>query len=428
MNYKILKNSILGARFEKDKDYTIVGAGIAGLLLGFYLKKAGASFRIVEKSSRAGGLLSTHIDEFGITETAANGFLLCSEMEELCKKLDLTLKPANKSAKKRFLVRDGVCKQNPLKMTEMLKTSSKLVFSRANQFKTTKEFGHTLLGEPFTKQVMEPGFQGIYGAYLDELSFPGAMTTVAKILNQSSYLPLALIKNKRKETNKSTSLKKGTHSFEKGMQELTSKLAYHLREHIAYEADGLDIGTWENLILTTPAFVSSNFFEGSLKQLLNRVKYSPIISCTVIYKREDLNQFKDGFGCLIPRSEEMNSLGILFNNCIFENRTVDKDHLSLTAILRSDDENQIIDRMDVDIKNLVHADVNKLFDATSQPQNYYVFKWENGIPLYSPELYNNWFKMDELLKKEYQDIRLFGNYTGEISIRGMCEMAAKWVG
>ena len=77
MNYPLLESAILGKKLHKSEHYRIIGGGIAGLLLGFYLKKAGVSFHIYEKTERAGGLLQTKKTRFGIAEGAANGVLWC---------------------------------------------------------------------------------------------------------------------------------------------------------------------------------------------------------------------------------------------------------------------------------------------------------------------------------------------------------------
>ena len=37
----------------------IIGAGLTGLTLAFYLKKAGIDFRIIEKSGKTGGVIQT---------------------------------------------------------------------------------------------------------------------------------------------------------------------------------------------------------------------------------------------------------------------------------------------------------------------------------------------------------------------------------
>ena len=44
MKYKLLENSYIGQKPIKGEHYTIVGAGISGLLLAYYFKKKRAVF------------------------------------------------------------------------------------------------------------------------------------------------------------------------------------------------------------------------------------------------------------------------------------------------------------------------------------------------------------------------------------------------
>lgn len=59
MNYREKPSSLLGEDIDKTKSYIIVGAGISGLLLGYYFKKANISFKIVEQANQVGGILQT---------------------------------------------------------------------------------------------------------------------------------------------------------------------------------------------------------------------------------------------------------------------------------------------------------------------------------------------------------------------------------
>ena len=59
MKYKVRDTFFLGKKANPRQPVRVIGAGIAGLLTGFHLKKAGYDFEIIEKSDRAGGLLGT---------------------------------------------------------------------------------------------------------------------------------------------------------------------------------------------------------------------------------------------------------------------------------------------------------------------------------------------------------------------------------
>ena len=74
-----------------------------------------------------------------------------------------------------------------------------------------------------------------------------------------------------------------------------------------------------------------------------------------------------------------------------------------------------------ELKELIINDLDSIFGIEDMPVEAVVTKWKKGIPLYSPTLYQSWFEIDEILKNNIPNRNLFGNYTGEISIRGMAQ-------
>ncbi len=428
MKYRILENSFLGNPPDKDKTYIIIGAGVAGLMTGYFFKKAGISFKIIEKSNRAGGLLQSHQLENGIAEQAANGFLWCRELEEMATDLGLELITPNKEASGRYLVRDKELFKYPLSMSETLSLVGGLFVSHSTPFETIQEFGEKQFGEAVARQMLEPAFAGIYGAHISQLSFPGAMTKVAKVLNSGNRLPLAIIKSRGERSREDSTGKggKGTHSFENGIEALTIKLTEYLKEEITYNTDGLEFkSTDNNLVITAPAYIAKDFFTGDVYDILNAVQYVSLISSTYIFKKSDFKNFTEGFGCLIPRNEKLPTLGVLFNSCIFPNRVKNEELISLTCMLRDDEDTNYVEMSDEAIKDIHHKDLNELFGLEAQPIEYKVFKWKKAFPLYSPDLHNNWFALSYYLKEKHPTINLFGNYTGELAIRGMAESLGK---
>lgn len=411
----------------KSKPLRVVGAGIAGLLAGFFLKKRGFDFEIIEQASVPGGLLGTRKMEHGLAEQAANGFLWCSEMQEVADGLGLEVIGPLETAKKRFLVRGGKLRRYPLSVSESLVMAGKAILPHRTQLQTAADFGKIYFGAAFNRQLLGPGLAGIYGARPEELSFPGALSSVAKIMNQSDSLPLALLKNRRANKVVTPAGKKplGTHSFKAGMGALVESLTEHLKDHLRLDTDGLhykDAG--DPLLITIPAPQSKHFFSGRLYELLDQVKYTPLITTTLFFHKKDLVKYTDGFGCLIPRNEGLQILGVLFNSSIFPHRSNKEEIVSLTCILRDDTPQlDLFALPDEGLQDLLVSELDQLFGVQAPPLEYSIFRWRQAIPLYSPTLYKNWFEMDSLLQTEYPNRHLFGNYTGQISVRGMCQSA-----
>ncbi len=427
MKYNIRKTPLLGHSISKE-EYLIIGAGISGLMLGFYLKKQGVSFRIIEKSGKPGGLIKTErIEGIGYTEQAANGFIWCKEMQEIADGIGLEIQEPDAASKARYLVRENRMRRFPLGIFESLKVVNKFFRKHEERIETIEEFGLTFFGETFTKQILEPALAGIYGASISKLSFEGILGGLATEMNESDSLFQSVRSWRKKLKAKSDGQKKmsGTHSFEGGLGKLTEALGEYLEDHISYNIDGVDCFDKDKpTIVTTPAYISAGFFEGRIKSLLQLVEYTPIITTTLFFKKENLPRFKAGFGCLIPRNEGRTILGVLFNSCIFPDRVEQEDLISMTCIMR-DDTGLVMGMNEAEIlEKYILQDLAILFGVEEPPLDYQMYKWAKGIPVYSPALVKLWDELERELKSNYPNVRLFGNYTGQISVRGMSQAVA----
>ncbi|MEN0050079.1 MAG: FAD-dependent oxidoreductase, partial [Bacteroidota bacterium] len=279
-NYQIKSTSFLGQPLDKSKSCIVVGAGISGLLTGYYLKKAKVPFKIVEQSDRVGGILQTEKTEYGIVEKAANGFIWCPEIQALCDDLQLEILTPQQESKARYILKDLRLRKIPLSVLDGFKLAGAFLKRHPRAFTTLEDFGNYFFGEKITQQVITPAFAGIYGASLDQLSFPAAMKKIAEGFNETNYLWTALKKMRSGGTAEEKKKRaSGTHSFQHGMGELTNRLAKFLRDDIELGVNGRTLKeTDEQLIITTPAYVAKDFFEGKIAELLHQVQYNAMIS------------------------------------------------------------------------------------------------------------------------------------------------------
>ncbi len=424
MKYKIQTSNILGLPLSKNEEYTIVGAGISGLLLGYYLKQKGVSFQILEKSNRAGGLVySQSIEGFGPAEEAANGFIWCEEIAEMSKTIGLTIQSPDVKSKARYLVRNNQLRKFPLGIFETFGMISKAVLPHDQKLETLEDFGHTFFGHAFTQQIMSPGIAGIYGAPIDQLSFEGVLKVIAEEMNETSSL-INVLRRLKKKSQRNPNKLAGTQSFKGGFGEFPKQLAFYLKDHITYDVEVKEING--PTVITSPAYITKDLMPPSFYALLDQVKYTAFIITTLFVRRTDLHKFKAGFGCLIPRNEGLTILGVLFNSCIFPDRSIQEDLISLTCMIRDEGDGTIINlENDQIINQIIQPDLQQLLGLKGPIEAFHMKKWPKGIPIYHPNLVNAWFQLDQQLKTETPHIRLLGNYTGQISIRGMAQHIKK---
>jgi len=129
-------------------DVVIVGAGLTGLTLAFYLKKAGIDFRIIDKSAKTGGVIQTISEKGFVYETGPNtGVVSHPEMTELFEDLEgkCTLETADPSAKRRLIWKNNQWHALPSGLGSAIRTP---LFTWYDKFR--------ILGEPFRKKGTNP--------------------------------------------------------------------------------------------------------------------------------------------------------------------------------------------------------------------------------------------------------------------------------
>lgn len=409
-----MKTSVLGTPLNKGESLVIAGAGISGLFAGFFLKKAGYTFKIVEKNSRVGGLLNTHKLECGLAEGAANGFIYTSLFNELLETLNIQPVPSNKEKSKKYFLINSNLSTYPLTFSETLRVVKGLISPTGSTGRSVYDFMSVKLGKGFVDKLVSPALGGIYGTGAEELYLPLVFPALEQA-DPDQKVVKTLMGLKPKEKNK------GTYSFTNGMGELPMALHQFLREETFLNQALTDLKT--PTLLTVPAFATALLFEGhKIGSLLQGISYSPILSCTVFFKRQQLKRYKEGFGCLVPKTEGYSTMGVLFNDCIFPGRSVDT--VSLTAIVRNKEWATLSEE---EASEKVLKEIKAIFEIEGEPQEYKLFQYPKGIPVYNRYLYESLKEVDILLKKDFPHVRLFGNYTGQISIRGLCESASHWV-
>jgi len=410
-----------------NKEVKILGGGISGLLLVWHLRNAGYEVVLHEKASHAGGLIHTHHGTFGTFESAANGIIWSAEMEALCKSLSLTPIKSLPQSRKRYVWIQGKWKQVPgsFILPILLRLPFILKSYPHPQWNSIAEMGNEILGTRLLKQVLSPALYGIYAAEAEALSFEAVFPGIATEMNEGKSLFQSILHQRK---NQKPSPRKGLHSFEKGIQTLTDALTKDLGDSIRYSSTP-EFSPDEQWISCLPAHQIASWTNDSfLKEQLTQLTYLPLVSFTIFLDKKQLPQLPPGFGVLIPGENNLPILGILFNHQIFPFRTQNESIISLTIIAggpRSGPWNQPSPDTG-EIEQLLLKALKKILPFEGNPLEQNLFLYPQALPLYGlnyPIIKN---KIRAYLSKEVPNLSLFGNYTGEISIRGLCKVSA-WI-
>ncbi|MBK8474263.1 MAG: FAD-dependent oxidoreductase [Sphingobacteriales bacterium] len=426
-------HSLLGTALPADLHRSratvhIVGGGISGLMLAYQLHRRSIPIILYERSERVGGWLSTRQSPYGIIEGAANGLMRCIELDAMVADLGLAYQMPLATNTKRYVVRGGQLRRMPLGISEILQAAARFLLPHrpTKPLATLRDFVDTYLSPVAALQLLEPAMLGIDAAPLSELSFSLVLPDLARIQPRYASLPWAMLVDSDYRRRRRTT--GGTVSFAGGMQSLVDALERRLQAHIRYNTDGINnldnIAPHDVRVLCTPAYESARFFgQHPLADLLRQVRYIPMLSATFFVSQETLKRFKAGFGCVIPRNENYHTLGVLFNHCIFEGRVAQPNLASLTCIAQDSAATQHLD--EASILDLLTNELERLLGLDAPPLYSVLRRYHHGIPLYSPELNGLLPQISAQLQRDWANVRLFGNYTGQISIRGMGQSAAR---
>ena len=419
---------MIGTLDHRYREATIVGAGIAGMLTAYALDKRGFRVTLLEQKERAGGLIRTTRTEQGIAESAAHSFLVSEPVRELCRELGVQLVEPRKEARAKFVMRDGKLARFPLKLRETFNLAHHVAFNRAAQSaeRDADAWARAHLGDSATDYLLTPFVRGIYGVQPKELGIAAAFPFLR--LPEGQTLLNALLHRIAKRAKAKTKKVRAAPRF--GMGDLIDRLEQHLEDRLGSRFRTseriTDLPDGPNVILATPAYAAASLLQLRVPQLaeqLRTVRYTPIVSVTTFVERHAFDHPIHGTGVLMPAREETKSLGILFNSSSFECRVTDDSRLaSFTVMMGGTAHPEWLDASDAEIQQAIKLELSQVL-GIREPHSTVIHRWPQALPQYSVDLPRVWQKARDswcLIPGRM----LCGNYTGQISLRGMIESAA----
>jgi oxygen-dependent protoporphyrinogen oxidase len=431
---------MLGTLNANSKEVLILGGGFSGLLSAWHLAHLGWKVDLVEGNDRLGGLISTQADELGLTEAAAHSFLVTESVRDFCEQLKVPLVSIRKNSRSRYIVRNGKPRRFPLRWFELLDLVGSVLSKRADANHsdqaddlTVQQWADYYLGKPALEYLLNPMIRGIYAARPSELE----VRTAFPKLNLSEGESVFALPRKRKSRTPSSGGRAQMMAPAFGMQSIIDAMIRDLRANPSVtlrtqmKVSSLEDFQGPNLIVTLPAYSLSRIFavDSQLEEAsaCARVNYAPLISVTAFVKTAAFDRLPRGVGTLVPEFEELNgwkALGVLYNSASFPNRVKDESKIaSFTLMFGGTAHPEHFSWDEDELRSEVIKTLERIFDSDRVGQNLIAIKaqrWGQAIPVHDRELR----VARETLARTFcakPGRVVFGNWTGEVSLRGMME-------
>ncbi len=325
-------------------DVLIIGAGISGLSLAWWLARQGLAVEIWEADKRIGGKIQTHQSEEGyLTERAAAMVMnFRPEVTELLNETGLETAKSSRLAEseaRRYLLHNGQLTALPMRLGAMvcsplwsLRGKLRLLaepfippfYSRDE---TVSRFITRRLGRELLEKAMEPFVAGTLAADPDKASAEACLPRLTALERKYGSITAGVLINRL--LRRRTACGVETFSFRGGMETLVETLArtpgvqiatsYQVNEIrrtandwqvTATTPDGQRTLDVPQVVLTVPAPRAATLvspIDNELASLLQDIQYAPVNIIHMGFDRAAINHALDGTGFLVPRNEARKS-------------------------------------------------------------------------------------------------------------------------
>jgi protoporphyrinogen/coproporphyrinogen III oxidase len=405
------------------KSVAIIGAGITGLTAAFYLKRSGVPVVVYEASDRVGGAIQSiraegYLAEFGpntILETSPKVTQLVIDAGLASRRLD-----PDPTASARYVVRY----KRPIEMpgsplgfftTQLFTARAKLAVLREpfvparrdGKEESVAEFVVRRLGQEFLDHAIDALVAGVYAGDPYKLSVPQAFPKLGQLEARYGSLIKGQIfgARERKRRGEVAKDRAAKFSFDTGLQALPDTLRERLGE-------AMRLNTTVTRLTQTPegwtlevrqrgqqsrAEHSAVIYAGTAFRLADmevqtsmplrlstfaEIRYPPVASVVLGFRREDVAHPCNGFGMLIPKVEGFKILGTIFSSSLFPNRAP-SGHLTLTSYVGGERFPELASLPPEKLFALTCEDLRVLLGVKGKPTFQHCVFYPKAIPQYN---------------------------------------------
>jgi oxygen-dependent protoporphyrinogen oxidase len=311
---------------KRTPKIAIVGAGITGLSLGYFLKERFGSkmdLTLFEKQTRVGGWIQTHKEDPFLFELGPRGIRPSGKgvhTVELIQSLGLCDQVIEAKAKRRYLLEGGKL-VSPLSFGLIPSFLKDLFAARGgNEDESIHSFFCRRFGSTFAEEKIDPLVSGVFAGDSKTLSLKACFPYFAELETNYRSLILGSLFHKKMKTAYTSSLI----SFKNGMETLPKKLGEILEPNLIFEKTLSQIRCEKGSVVLTFEAEQKEFdtvfltLPSNVLQKLGVGVHIPLASVTVVnvgFKKQVLKE--EGFGYLVAKKQKEPILGVVFDSEVF---------------------------------------------------------------------------------------------------------------
>ena len=265
---------------------------------------------------------------------------------------------ANDNAKKRYLYHDDKLHVLPYSLWSLLSSPYLKLLIKAiiKDFTAVKFDGDETIasfvdrhfGNEFRALFFDSMVSGVWAGDVEKMSISATLPLLKELEGANGSILKALITHQAKSIDSKKYDKditsKALFSFKGGMETLVNALENHLNDFIVYNVDidaihfsdkvelvvNGESQVFDELVSTVPAYSIAAYTDYKLSTLLKSIHYAPIAVLNMKLPKSAIDF--DGFGFLVPSSENSVVLGMVANSNTFTEHATD-DYVVNTVMM-----------------------------------------------------------------------------------------------
>jgi len=299
-------------------------------------------------------------------------------------------------------------------------------FSRphtSNGDESAAEFVERHFGPEVVDRLADPLLAGVYGGSAERLSVRAVLPRFLDMEAKYGSLSRAMLAAMRKHPPAANGPRPIFTSMKEGMQQLVDAVAAQLdrdavRTGARIKVLGREDGEWvvlrqepeanleeplaasqrrselrlhgrfDRVILATPAYIAAGLLrsvEPRLADLLGETAYSSSVTVALGYSTAGFDgrgaKREDGFGFLVPRSEQKRLLACTFVHNKFPHRAPE-GQLLLRVFLGGSNDAAVLEIPDEEILRIVRVELRQILGLTVEPSFTRIYRWQRSMAQY----------------------------------------------